>query len=56
MNTQRDTKILVHVASTLKSEIDAAAEAEGRSTSDFVRRKLIEIIVERFTAADEKAV
>jgi hypothetical protein len=50
MNTQRDAKILVHVAMPLKAEVDAAAAAEGRSTSDFVRRMLIDFADRRLAA------
>ena len=42
MKTQRDDKILVHVAAPLKAQVEALAAAEGRSVSDWCRRLLIE--------------
>jgi hypothetical protein len=55
MNTQRDTKILVHVAAPLKAKVDAAAAAEGRSTSDFVRRLLIQHFVDNPSVSEQLA-
>jgi hypothetical protein len=47
MNTQRDDKILVHVATPLKAGVEALAHAEGRSVSDYVRRLLIDHVAQR---------
>jgi uncharacterized protein (DUF1778 family) len=55
MKTQRDDKILVHVASALKAEVQAAADAEGRSLSDFVRRLLIRHVVDNATIPAARA-
>ena len=52
MDTQRDDKILVWCAPALKAEVNAAARAEGRSMSDFVRRLLIAHFVDNPPAAE----
>jgi Ribbon-helix-helix protein, copG family len=49
MKTQRDDKILVHVAPALKATVEVLAEAEGRSVSDYVRRLLLDHAADRFT-------
>jgi hypothetical protein len=56
MNTLRDDKILVHVAVPLKANVEALAQAEGRSVSDYVRRILIDHTAQRVVDRMEKAV
>jgi uncharacterized protein (DUF1778 family) len=46
----RDRKIDVRVAQPLAAELERAAEAEGRSTSDYVRRVLIEHVIQHAAA------
>ena len=44
--TDRSERIAIRVAPALKAVLSASAEAEGRTTSDYVRRLIIENIVE----------
>ena len=47
MKTVRDTKIDLRVAQLLAAELRLAAEADGRSMSDYIRRVLISHVVDR---------
>jgi hypothetical protein len=52
---QRGDKILVHVASPLKAQVEALAKAEGRSVSDYVRRLLLDVVTRRVAKRGEVA-
>jgi predicted HicB family RNase H-like nuclease len=45
--TKRSERLAIRVAGPLRGELELAAAAEGRSVSDYVRRLLIEHIIER---------
>jgi hypothetical protein len=51
---QRDTKILIHIAGPLKATTEAFAEAEGMSTSAYVRRLLVDHAVRRVVDEDQR--
>jgi predicted DNA-binding protein len=51
---KRDTQILIHVATPLKATIEALAQSEGRTTSDYVRRLLIDHALERDSTPDNQ--
>jgi hypothetical protein len=53
---QRDTKILIHIAGPLKATTEAFAEAEGMSTSAYVRRLLVDHAVRRVVDEDQRSV
>lgn len=55
MSTQRDDKILVHVASPLKAVVEELARAEGRSVSNYVRNWLIAHCEQRLAERSDQA-
>jgi uncharacterized protein (DUF1778 family) len=48
---KRDDQLVIRIAAPLRRELEAAAEAEGRTTSDFVRRALIQHVIDNPPAA-----
>jgi hypothetical protein len=49
----QDEQFVIRVAAVLKAEVQAFAEAEGRTASDYIKRVLIGHVIERTAAPAE---